>query len=272
MNVILAWRIREFVKAMVDSNDDVLNISTLVAALFMLVSYHLYLYYCFKYHRRSTVYGLTSSARRVFIASIMHRKEEILAVQTLRNWVMAASAFCSTSIIIIFGLVAFLSAIGTRQVTSDPSNPLLLGLLSGPWFIVKVVLLVLLFMTAFFCFLQAMRFFNHVGILVNINISEDELKQLDPAAEIAYNTLTPDFVGDLLNRGAFWYTTGTRCYMVSFPIVAWLGGGYFLLPATFLLIIVLRLIDFNNNLNSRSLKEPPASQIELTNVSAVKTD
>lgn len=100
-------------------------------------------------------------------------------------------------------------------------------------------------MCAFFYFSQAMRFLNHVCILMNINITDEEVAQLDKNALLAYNKLNADVVGDILNRGAYCNTAGFRMYYLSFPIIAWIGGGYFMIAATFILIFVLRTIDFN---------------------------
>lgn len=100
-------------------------------------------------------------------------------------------------------------------------------------------------MCAFFYFSQAMRFSNHVCILMNINITDEEAAQLDKKALIAYEKLNADMVGDMLNRGAYCNTAGFRMYYLSFPIISWIGGGYFMIGATLILIFVLRTMDFN---------------------------
>lgn len=100
-------------------------------------------------------------------------------------------------------------------------------------------------MCAFFYFSQAMRFLNHVCILVNINITDDEVAKLDKDALIAYHKLNADVIGDMMNRGAYCNTIGFRMYYLSFPIIAWIGGGYFMIATTCVLIFVLRTMDFN---------------------------
>jgi hypothetical protein len=82
---------------------DALNLGAILSSLSLIAGYHIYLRFVFKTSPKATVYGLTSSARRVFVAAIMNRKNEILAVQTLRNWIMMASAMASTAIVIIIG-------------------------------------------------------------------------------------------------------------------------------------------------------------------------
>ena len=59
-------------------------------------------------------------------------------VQTLRNWIMMSSAMASTAIIVIIGLIAFLSAVGTRTSSVEPANPIHFESLLDNWFPVKV--------------------------------------------------------------------------------------------------------------------------------------
>ena len=108
-------------------------------------------------------------------------------------------------------------------------------------------------MTAFFFFAQAMRFLNHTCILVNVNITEEELSKLDTKAEMAYRVLSADVVGDLINRGAFCNTAGLRMFYLSFPLIAWIGGPWYLIVATVLLVIILRHLDFNVKLEKRNI-------------------
>jgi uncharacterized membrane protein len=34
-------------------------------------------------------------------------------------------------------------------------------------------------------------------------------------------------------------------YYLSFPVIAWIGGGYYMIAATCVLVFVLRQVDFN---------------------------
>ncbi len=244
--------------------DSIINLAAILIAASLFGFYHAYLFYTFKRSPRKTIYGLTSSARRVFVASIMYRKDAILAVQTLRNWVMAASALASTSIVIIIGLSAFLATVGTMvaEGTATDSNPIKFNSLLDSWFTVKIVCLIITLMTAFFMFAQTMRFFNHVCIVININISDEELAKLDPHARLAYRAITPDVVGDLMNRAAFYNTSGLRMYYLTFPLIAWVGGPYYLLAATVVLLIILRQLDFNTSISKRSLGTPKKADEE----------
>jgi hypothetical protein len=51
---------------------------------------------------------------------------------------MMSSAMASTAIIVIIGLIAFLSAVGTKSVSSETTNPIRFESLLDNWFPVKV--------------------------------------------------------------------------------------------------------------------------------------
>jgi uncharacterized membrane protein len=116
---------------------EIVNIIAISIFALAISTYHLYLYHVFRRNPDRLVYGLTSSSRRVFIAQIMNRKNQILAVQTLRNFIMMSQAMATTAIYIILGLMAFLGLVSTKQV--DVNNaPISLSLLYDPWFSGKV--------------------------------------------------------------------------------------------------------------------------------------
>src|SRR5512135_2951198 len=79
------------------------------AATFVVLScYHCYWLYQVRRAPLRTYRGITRYLRREWVESIMKEKRDILSVQTLRNWIMAASFLASTSMIIGLGLLSFL--------------------------------------------------------------------------------------------------------------------------------------------------------------------
>ena len=117
---------------------EIVNIIAISFFAIMICGYHLYLYYVLRKDRSRLVYGLTSSARRVFIAQIMNRKNQILGVQTLRNYVMMSSAMATAAMYVIIGLLAFLGVVSTKQIDLQ-NSPISLSLLYDPWFPGKVI-------------------------------------------------------------------------------------------------------------------------------------
>ena len=78
----------------------------LTAASFLILGiYHLYWIYRIYRKPMTTSVGITNHLRGHWVESIMEERRDILAVQTLRNWTMAASFLASTGILICLGLL-----------------------------------------------------------------------------------------------------------------------------------------------------------------------
>ena len=121
-----------------------------VISLVMLLAYHGYLVFKVRTDALKTSVGMTNRLRGEWVRTVMEKKRDILAVQTLRNWVMAASFLASTAILLAIGIlnVAFkpegLSALTKAVNLVGSQNETL-------WF-VKLLLLTVDFFFAFFNF------------------------------------------------------------------------------------------------------------------------
>lgn len=61
------------------NTNDLVNTIAIVLSVVLVLIYHIILHIVYRKNPRLIVFGLTSSARRVFVASIMARKDAILA-------------------------------------------------------------------------------------------------------------------------------------------------------------------------------------------------
>jgi len=77
----------------------------LVVAI-IIVAYHMHLYKKVRCDPLTTAIGITNHARRMWVKGVIRDKRDILAVQTLRNQVMAATFLASTSILVSLGLLS----------------------------------------------------------------------------------------------------------------------------------------------------------------------
>ncbi|KAJ3062614.1 hypothetical protein HDU98_001514 [Podochytrium sp. JEL0797] len=156
--------------------------------MFILAVYHFWLVSVIRKNPELTVYGLSAHSRKAWVAAVMKDHKDILAVQSLRNLIMAASILASTCVAIIFGFIAFLATVVSHpDTTQTAGNPLgnQFGFVLDELFGTKVMLLLIFFCVAFFCFAQSMRFYNHVGMVINIDLTNAELEEylcLGPAA------------------------------------------------------------------------------------------
>jgi uncharacterized membrane protein len=197
-------------------------------SLGVLFFYHFQLYRQVRSNPLTTAVGLTNHARRAWVQHIIDKKRDILAVQTLRNWVMASTFLASTAILISLGLVA--SAFRT-EITSSATQALnVFGHPSETLWIIKLFVLSSLFFYAFFNFTLSIRYYNHAGLLINVP------QDLEPSSSV-------DAVALILNHGALHYTLGMRGFYLAIPLGLWLFGPFWMLGGSVLTVFVLYRLD-----------------------------
>ncbi|MCC7080341.1 MAG: DUF599 domain-containing protein [Burkholderiales bacterium] len=204
-------------------------LAALVAGACLILAYH---FYIGRRERRQPGYatqGLNALARVRWVECIMgDGRKDVLAVQTLRNSVMAASIMASTAILLVIGtlnlgadgarLEQMLGALASQRARAQSDHALILLLLLADFFV------------AFFMFSMAIRFYNHVGYMINLGSS---------------NTTTfPSYrVAAYLNRAGRFYSLGTRAFYMCVPLVFGLFGPIYVVLASVGLIAALNLID-----------------------------
>jgi len=159
---------------------------------------------------------------------VMTERRDILAVQTLRNWTMAATFLASTAMLIALGI---LSVAATSDRAMQASRLLTLLGDAGPRFVlVKLMLLAGVFLFAFFSFTLAIRSYNHAGYQLALPADRDP-------------RISPASVARVLNRGGLHYTLGMRAYYLAAPLALWLFGPELFLLATVLVLLALSRLD-----------------------------
>jgi uncharacterized membrane protein len=155
--------------------------------------------------------------------------KDILAIQTLRNSVMSASFMASTSILLMIGTLNISEKVGQWALDWHPYG--IAHIYSSELWQIKLGLLLLDFFVAFYCFSMAIRFFNHVGYM--INLPDDVSIGVDLSKQTCV----------YLNRAGSYYSFGTRSFFFSLPIILWFFGPYLLILATLVLIGGLVMLD-----------------------------
>ncbi len=204
---------------------------TLTAASFLiLIGYHARLIYLVRRRPLSTAIGVTNHLRGHWVESVMADKRDILAVQTLRNWVMASSLLASTAILICLGVMS-VAASPEKMAEITPGLNELVREHQGLW-LFKLMTIVVDFFVIFFNFTLAIRSFNHVNFIINV------------PSTLAHK-LTPDYVAGILSHATFHYTFGMRGYYIGVLLVLWLFGPIWMLLGTIILIVVLYRLDYH---------------------------
>ena len=139
------------------------------------ITFILIYYLCLKLKRssaESNVHTFNAQIRKQWVYKIMGNDSlSIVAIQTLRNSVIAANFMASTSILLIMGALNLGDK--TKQLALFlPFNDIVSVSSTEIWQL-KLGLLLLNFSFAFYCFSMATRFFNHVGYMISLPIDKD---------------------------------------------------------------------------------------------------
>jgi len=205
----------------------------LIAFTISCISMLIYYVYLSRRTRRipdSSLHAINAIIRERWVMMIMSSsKRDVLAIQTLRNSVMAASFMATTAMLLIIGVLNLSEKI---EAWSHDWSPLLLSCTaSSDLWQIKLGVLLLSFAIAFYHFSMAIRFFNHVGYMINLSFESTIDKDLYQQTCI------------YLNRAGRYYSFGTRTFFFSLPIISWFFGPCFLILGTLVLISGLTLID-----------------------------
>lgn len=202
-------------------------ILTCITILLLLI-YHLRLAYLVRRRPMDTAIGITNHLRGHWVESIMQDKRDILAVQTLRNWVMASSFLASTAILICLGLISLASS-SEKMAEITPFLKELVREHRVLW-LFKIMVIIINFFTIFFNFTLAIRYFNHVNFMINV------------PSTLAHK-ITPDYVSGILTHATFHYTVGMRGYYIGVLLILWLFGPIWMLLGTIVMLVVLSRLD-----------------------------
>ena len=204
------------------------EIGLALISLSVLFFYHLRLYRQVRNNPLSTEIGLTNHARRAWVQSIVDQKKDILAVQTIRNWMMASTFLASTAILISLGLVA--SAFRSEIASSVTQTLNVFGHPSETLWLIKLFVVSALFFYAFLNFALSIRYYNHASLVINVP------QELEPASSVDSITL-------VLNHGALRYSLGMRGFHLAIPLALWLLGPIWMLCGSVLLVFLLNRLD-----------------------------
>jgi uncharacterized membrane protein len=203
----------------------------------LLSGYYAYLWARARRDPHYTIHGVNVTARTLWVKDVMaNRGKDVMAVQTLRNYVMAATFMASTSVLLIIGTLTLSGQAESFAQTWHAVN--IGGSGAAQAWIIKVMCLLTVFIVAFFAFAMTIRLLNHVVFMINV-----------PNAE-SYPGLAPRQVAHLLTRAGHFYSVGMRSFFLAVPLVFWLFGPLYLLAATIGLVITLHHLERSPRIES----------------------
>ncbi len=158
--------------------------------------------------RARSVIAAMDEHRRRWLRTTVTRDNRIMDTQIIGNLMNSTSFLANTAIFILGGLVAMMGSpeLGARVFGAlpfaTPSDP-------ASWEM-KIALLLLIFVRAFFELTWALRQFNYGSILLG-GLGRTEAAR--PAAEVA---------AQVVNRAARHFNTGLRAYYFGLAVLAWM--------------------------------------------------
>ncbi len=195
--------------------------------------------------------------RRDWSRSILTREVRIADTAMVSNFLSGISLFASTAILIVGGLVALLGA-GEQAIRAMdalafvPDTPL------GVWEL-KVLLLIAIFIYAFFKFAWAFRLSNYASILVGAG-------PLVTGAWTAAAETHAERIARMMTLVAHHTNRGLRAYFFALAALAWFLHPAALIVATALVIRVLYRREFRSRALA-TLTDPLPPSPSVTNSS-----
>ncbi|KAI8030462.1 hypothetical protein LOK49_LG01G01839 [Camellia lanceoleosa] len=208
--------------------------------LLIMLAYHIWLLYQVVNHPSRTVIGINSINRRLWVLSMMEdvSKNGILAVQTLRNNIMASTLLASTAIM-LSSLVAILMANGGGN---QSAGKIVYGDRSQLGFSIKFFAILVCFWVAFLFNVQSIRHYSHASILINVPFKKmSDLR--DHQVHHHSIHLTAEYVGWTVNRGSYFWSLGLRAFYFSFPLFLWIFGPIPMFISCVVLVFLLYYLD-----------------------------
>lgn len=203
-------------------------------SLSLLVVLAYYLHHAWRVRRDATysIHHVNALARQAWVAHVMGQPgKDIMAVQTLRNFIMNGVLMASTTALLLVGTLTLSGQTETIARNWHAIN--LGGSHAAQLWIVKVMCLLAVFLVAFFCYALSIRLANHVLFMVN----------LPPEVQREHTSLQAEAVAFRLNRAGQLVAIGMRCYFYAIPLVFWLFGPLYMLVATAGTVVILSRLD-----------------------------
>ena len=201
-------------------------------SLVLVLGYHAYLHRRVRRDPGYAVHAVNARVRARWVETVMTSgRMDVLAIQTLRNSVMAASFMASTSILLIMGVLTLSSDVDKMARLWRTLSALGSGHSSEWMSLLNVMLLAADFFVAFYFYSMAVRYYNHVGYLINVPV------------DLARAESSPAYVAAYLNRAGHNYSLGMRTFFFSLPLVFWFFGSYFMIGGTVALVLALYTLD-----------------------------
>lgn len=177
--------------------------------------------------------------RKQWIRTALHRENRIADTNIVANLERNVSFFASTSLFVLAGLLTLLTSADTvMQVLSD--IPFADASSRGEWEL-KVLVLVVMFVYAFFKFTWALRQFGLVSVMIG---GAPEIAE-NPSEAVTRRHV--DSISQMASKAAGNFNAGLRTYYFSMAALAWFINVWWFVIISLLVVFVLYRREFKSD-------------------------
>ncbi len=196
-----------------------------------------------------TLLAATNRVRRQWMLQTTYREVRVIDGVVVQNLSTSPSFFASTTILIIGGLLALL---GTTDKASEFVREIPFAARTSVLvFDLKVVLLLVIFIYAFFRFTWSLRQYGFGALLVASAPEASQFEGDDAARQRFANR-----AGRVMGLAAEAFNAGLRAYYMAFAAIGWFVSPLVFALATAAVLFVLYWREFRSDMLDVLLEEP----------------
>jgi uncharacterized membrane protein len=200
-------------------------------------------------HRVPSLHGVLDGMRRTWALRMVERDNRMVDVNIVRNLTRSSQFFASTTLLILGALIALLGYV-QRAVDVVAELPFAVEASHRLWEI-KILLLVAIFVYAFFKFSWSIRQFGFCSVVVGAAPKPPKDAQ-ECAGEIAGLSLLVSFASGNFNQGL-------RSYYFAMAALSWFLHPWLMIATTLWVVYVL----YGREFQSRTLEVLGGAGIEI---------
>lgn len=226
------------------------NLLDLFALVLFLACFNVYMRYTARKARDTPCLAWAMHRfRKQWIRTALHRENRIADTNIVANLERNVSFFASTSLLVLAGLLTLFSSSDTVMgVLSD--IPFSDQHTRAQWEL-KVVLLIFLFIYAFFKFTWALRQFGLVSVMIGGAPENDEHPGEQETARHV------ESISRMASKAAGNFNNGLRTYYFSMAVLGWFINAWWFMALSLLIAFVLYRREFKSDTLAIMMKDLP---------------
>lgn len=207
-------------------------IHDLIGLIWFIVLWAGYTWYADRYARRKpSLRAVMHDYRYEWMQQMLKRDNRVVDVNILRNLLQGVAFFASATLLVLAGLLTILGSTD-RAIEIVRALPFAAKTTLLQWEI-KLLVLVVIFVYAFFKFTWALRQFNYCSVLIGAAPSATDDGYARRAADVSTHA-SKDF------------NQGLRAYYFSLAALAWFVSPWVFIVATTLVVVVLYMREYRS--------------------------